>query len=239
MIFVDPTTFTIVLGFLLACVFSTAIGGGIFVLIGAMSLVLPVEAILPLHSAIMLSSQLSRCWLLWSHIDWSFAKSFMIGCAIGAPLGAFIYQHLPADAIALILATVMLYAAWAPPSPLKFRLPLGNVTIAAIHTMLSTAFSFGGLIQAMIFRQGFDKVTTMSTIALSMLIMSICKLPAYASFGFDYRPYFYLIAICWLFAPLGTWIGKRLLFAMPEVVFRYGFRVLLTIVAGRLVWIAI
>lgn len=239
MIIVDPTTITVALGFLLACVFSTALGGGIFVLIGAMSLVLPIEAILPLHSAIMLSSQLSRCWMLWSHINWSFAKSFVIGCAIGAPLGAFIYQYLPANAIALILACVMLYAAWAPTTAIKLNIPLGNVAIAAIHTMLSTAFSFGGLIQAMVFRQGFDKVTIMATIALSMLIMSVCKLPAYAGFGFDYRPYLYLIAICWVIAPVGTWFGKRLLFAMPEVVFRYGFRILLTIVAARLVWLAI
>lgn len=240
MILLDPTLITIAFGLLLGSAFSTAFGfGGIFILVGAMSLVLPIEAILPLQSAVMVSSQVSRCWLLWRHINWSFAKSFAVGCAIGAPLGAAVYLYLPADIIAVILALVMLYVAWAPPLPFALKIPFGNIAIAAIHTMLSTAFSFGGLIQAVLFRQGFDKATITATIALSMLIMSLCKLPAYASFGFDYRPHLSMIVICWLAAPVGVWIGRHLLYAMPENIFQYGYKVLLTLVSLRLLWVAL
>lgn len=238
--FIETATVTIALGLLFASAFSAAFGfGGIFILVGMMSLVLPVEAILPLQSAVMMGSQLSRATLLWRHINWSFAKSFFIGFAIGAPLGAFVYQYLSASAVALILAAVLLYVAWAPPMSSKLKIPFGNVTIAAIHSTLSTAFSFGGLIQGLLFRQGFDRFTITATLAVTVFVMTLFKIPAYAVFGFDYSPYLSLIIVCWLLAPIGTWIGKRFLFAMPETVFQYGYKILLTAVAIRLIWVAL
>lgn len=223
-----------------ASAFNTAFGfGGIFLLSGILSFVLPITSILPLQTALMVGSQLSRCILFKSHIDWRFVRAFGLGSLIGAVPGALLYQQMTSNLITLILAGIMLWSAWAPRTEFGFTIPFGNVMTGAIHTFLSTAFSFGGLIQATVFRQGFSRTTVTATIALSMLIMSAFKIPAYAITGFDYSLYLNEIIAGTIVAPLGTWVGMHLLVKMSEHMFVTVFKLLLTVVAVKLVWTVI
>lgn len=224
----------------LASAFNTAFGfGGIFLLSGMLAFVLPITSVLPLQTALMVGSQISRCMLFKSHIDWRFVRAFGLGSFIGAVPGALLYQQMTSNVIALILAGIMLWAAWAPKLGVGFTIPFGNVVTGAIHTFLSTAFSFGGLIQATVFRQGFSRTTVTATIALSMLVMSAFKIPAYALAGFDYSHYLKEIIAGALVAPLGAWVGKHLLIKMSEQMFTIAFKLLLTIAAISLIWTAI
>lgn len=226
-------------GVFLASAFSTVFAfGGIFLLSGMLTLILPVTSVLPLQTALMVGSQLSRCVLLRAHINWSFVRAFGLGSLIGAVPGALLYQQMSSNLIALILAGVMLYAAWAPKIGLRFPIPFGKVFIGTVHTFLSTAFSFGGLIQATVFRQGFNRSTVSATVALSMLVMSTFKIPAYTITGFDYSPYVDEIIAGTIAAPFGAWVGKHLLYKMSERVFVTGFKLLLTLLAIRLLWVA-
>ncbi len=223
-----------------ASAFNTAFGfGGIFLLSGILAFVLPITSILPLQTALMVGSQISRCILFKSHIDWRFVRAFGLGSLIGAVPGALLYQQMTSNLITLILAGIMLWAAWAPRTEFGFTIPFGNVMTGAIHTFLSTAFSFGGLIQATVFRQGFSRTTVTATIGLSMLVMSMFKIPAYAITGFDYSLYLNEIIVGTIVAPFGTWVGKHLLYKMSERMFIAGFKSLLTLVAIKLIWTAI
>lgn len=223
-----------------ASAFNTAFGfGGIFLLSGILVFVLPITSILPLQTALMVGSQISRCMLLKSHIDWRFVRAFGLGSLIGAVPGALLYQQMTSNLITLILAGIMLWAAWVPRTGFGFTIPLGNVVTGAIHTFLSTAFSFGGLIQATVFRQGFSRTTVTATIGLSMLVMSMFKIPAYAITGFDYSLYLNEIIVGAIVAPFGTWVGKHLLYKMSERMFIAGFKSLLTLVAIKLIWTVI
>lgn len=223
-----------------ASAFNTAFGfGGIFLLSGILAFVLPITSILPLQTALMVGSQISRCILFKSHIDWRFVRAFGLGSLIGAVPGALLYQQMTSNLITLILAGIMLWAAWAPRTGFGFTIPFGNVMTGAIHTFLSTAFSFGGLIQATVFRQGFSRTTVTATIGLSMLVMSMFKIPAYAITGFDYSLYLNEIIVGTIVAPFGTWVGKHLLYKMSERMFIAGFKSLLTLVAIKLIWTAI
>lgn len=239
--FFDATIITIMLTSLLASAFSVAFGfGGVFVLIGGMTLVIPMEAILPLQAAGMMSSMLARMFLLRTHIDWSYVKTFFIGCLFGTVLGAMLYTSLPTRTVALALALVMFLAAWAPKASFRLKLPHAEIIVGGIHSFLSTAFSFGGFMQAAIFRNNsFNRMQVTATIAACSCAMTLIKIPAYAGFGFDYAPYVGVILACWVMAIPGTWVGRHFLNRMPETVFRYGFKAMLTLVGLRLVWIAI
>lgn len=220
-----------------ASALSTAFGfGGIFLLSGILTFVMPISAVFPVQTVLMVGSQISRCVMLRSHIDWRFVRSFGLGSIIGAIPGALFYQQMSSDVITLVLAGILLYAAWGPAKGLGFSIPFGKVAIGAINTFLSTAFSFGGLIQATIFREHFCRTTITATIAISMLIMSMCKIPAYAMTGFDYSPYYNEILVGAIVAPFGTWVGKHLLYKMSERVFMVGFKLLLTVEAIRLIF---
>ena len=133
----------------------------------------------------------------------------------------------------------MLWSAWAPRTEFGFTMPFGNVMTGAIHTFLSTAFSFGGLIQATVFRQGFSRTTVTATIGLSMLVMSAFKIPAYAMTGFDYSLYLHEIMVGLIVAPFGAWVGKHLLVKMSEHLFVIAFKLLLTVAAISLIWTVI
>ncbi|MFX4226849.1 MAG: sulfite exporter TauE/SafE family protein [Porticoccaceae bacterium] len=239
--FFDVTIITIMLTSLLASAFSVAFGfGGVFVLIGGMTLVIPMEAILPLQAAGMMSSMIARMFLLRTHIDWSYVKTFFIGCLFGTVLGAMLYTSLPTRTVALALAMVMFLAAWAPKASFRLKLPHAEIIVGGIHSFLSTAFSFGGFMQAAIFRnKSFNRMQVTATIAACSCAMTLIKIPSYAGFGFDYGPYVGVILACWIMAIPGTWAGRHFLNRMPETVFRYGFKAMLTIVGLRLVWIAI
>lgn len=238
--FFDVTIITVMLTSLLASAISVAFGfGGVFLLIGGMSLVLPIDAILPLQAAGMMASLLSRMVLLRTHIEWGYVKTFFIGCVFGTVLGALLYTNLPANTVALVLALVMFWAAWAPRTSIRIQIPHADIIVGGIHAFLSTAFSFGGLMQAAIFRKSFNRQQITATIAACACSMTLVKVPSYAGFGFDYKPYIGVILACWIMAPLGTWIGRHFLNRMPEVVFRYGFKAILTVVGVRLMWIAI
>jgi uncharacterized membrane protein YfcA len=227
----------ILMAVFLASAFNTAFGfGGIFLLSGVLSFMLPITDVLPMQTALMVSSQISRCVLLKSHIDWRFVRAFGIGSMIGALPGALLYQQLSSDVITLMIAGFMLWSAWAPKTKFTLTIPFGNVLTGAVHTFLSTAFSFGSLIQATLFRQGLSRTTVTATIALSMLVMSMFKIPAYAMTGFDYSLYFKEIILGSLVAPFGAMVGKPLLLNMSERMFMAGFKVLLTTVAVKLIW---
>jgi len=238
--FFDTTILTMMLISLLASAFSVAFGfGGVFVLIGGMTLVLPMEAILPLQAAGMMASMVARMLLLRSHIESGYVKTFFIGSIFGTILGAMLYTSLPTSIVALALAIVMFLAAWAPKVSFKLKIPHAEVLVGSVHAFLSTAFSFGGFMQAAIFRKSFNRMQVTATIAACSCAMTLVKIPSYAAFGFDYKPYIGVILACWIMALPGTWIGRHFLNRMPEVLFQYGFKTMLTVVGLRLIWIAV
>ena len=238
--FFDTTILTMMLISLLASAFSVAFGfGGVFVLIGGMTLVLPMEAILPLQAAGMMASMVARMLLLRSHIEWGYVKTFFVGSIFGTILGAMLYTSLPTSIVALALAVVMFLAAWAPRATFKLKIPHAEVLVGSVHAFLSTAFSFGGFMQAAIFRKSFNRMQVTSTIAACSCAMTLVKIPSYAAFGFDYKPFIGVIIACWIMALPGTWIGRHFLNRMPEILFHYGFKTMLTVVGLRLIWVAV
>ena len=56
---------------------------------------MPISAVVPVHSALMLGTTVARAWLFREHIAWTITAPFVIGAAIGAPLGAKVYLTLP------------------------------------------------------------------------------------------------------------------------------------------------
>ena len=69
--------------------------------------------------------------------------------------------------------------------------------------------------------------------------MGIFKISAYTLNGFDYRPYLLIIGLSILAAFAGTWVGKMIIDRISERVFRLVFRLLVTVTALRLLYVAV
>ena len=58
-------------------------------------MVLPIQAIVPIHSTLLIGSTATRVLFFWEHIDWKIAGPFLVGSLFGAMIGARVYVELP------------------------------------------------------------------------------------------------------------------------------------------------
>jgi uncharacterized membrane protein YfcA len=236
----DTTALIIIVGSLVASIFNAAFSaGGALIILAITSTVLPVQAIVPIHSTLLIGSTLTRVMLFWDYIDWKIVIPFLVGAFAGAFIGARVYIELPETAIALAIGIVMLIAIWLPNVPWRPRLRHPWAIVGFIHALLSTLFAYGAVMHAVILQTGLNRRQIVGTLGGCLSGMSIFKIVGYASFGFDYSPYFHVIAAAIAVSLIGTAIGKMIVDKLSEQKFRFIFRALITVTALRLLYVGI
>ena len=236
----DTTALIIIAGSLVASIFNAAFSaGGALIILAITSTVLPIQAIVPIHSTLLIGSTLTRVMLFWDYIDWKIVIPFLVGAFAGAFIGARVYIELPETAIALAIGIVMLIAIWLPNVPWRPRLRHPWAIVGFIHALLSTLFAYGAVMHAVILQTGLNRRQIVGTLGGCLSGMSVFKIVGYASFGFDYSPYYHIIAAAVAVSLIGTAIGKMIVDKLPEQKFRFIFRALITVTALRLLYVGI
>lgn len=231
---------TIVSGSFVAAVFNAAFSvGGALIILAVTSTVLPVQAIVPIHSAILIGSTITRVGLFWRHIDWSLVLPFLVGSFFGALIGARTYIELPETFIATAIGILMLVALWLPQIKWrpKFKHPWG--IIGFLHSLISTLFAYGAVLHSVVLHTSLSRPQIVGTMAGCLTGMSVFKIAGYAWFGFDYAPYLWIIAASFVTAIAGSWLGKLLGDRLSEHWFRLAYRALVTVTALRLLYVAL
>ena len=86
----------------LAAAFNAAFSiGGAMIVLAATTAVLPVMAIVPIHSGFLIGSTFGRMFMFWRYLRWDIARPFLVGSLFGTTLGARVYFELPEQFIAL------------------------------------------------------------------------------------------------------------------------------------------
>lgn len=210
--------------------------GGALIVLAVTSTVLPVQAIVPIHSTLLIGSTISRVLLFREHVDWTLVMPFWVGALGGAVLGARVYVELPETIIATAISIVMLVAIWLPRITWRPRIQHPWVIVGFFHSLLSTLFAYGALLHAVILHTDLRRRQIVATLGGSLLGMSVFKIAGYAYFGFDYRPYLGMIVAAVVISFAGTAIGKRIVDRLPEKGFRLIFQLLITVTALRLMY---
>ena len=108
---IDWVFTTLVIASFLAAAFNAAFSvGGAIIILATTSTLLPVMAVVPLHSGLLIGSSFSRMLMFWQYIRWDIAGPFLLGSVVGTGLSASIYFELPEQVIAIAIAVVMLIA---------------------------------------------------------------------------------------------------------------------------------
>lgn len=231
----DPLAWVIILGSFLSTAVSSAFGiGGGFVMIAILSSILPISAMVPVHSVMMVGLSLSRTWYFRKDIQWPIVIPFTMGALIGALAGTSFYVDLPEVFIAAAVALLMLLAVWTPEIKFKKEIPHPFFLIGLIHSFLSALFSFGGLFQPVMVRTRLNKLQITATLAAGLMCMNAFKISGYITFGFDFRPYYVVMALAIVVAFPAAKMGKALLHKISEKQFRTVFKVIMTVFAIRL-----
>jgi uncharacterized membrane protein YfcA len=209
------------------------------IILAITSTVLPVAAIVPIHSTLLIGSTSTRVVLFWRDIDWKIAGPFLVGSVVAVAIGARIYVELPETIIATAISVIMLVAIWLPEVSWRPKLRHPWVIVGFIHSLLSTLFAYGALLHAIILHTGLKRRQIVATMAAGLTGMSLFKIAGYAFNGFDYTPYFRVIGFSIAAAFLGTWVGRMVIDRISESLFRTVFKALVTITAVRLLYVGL
>jgi len=236
----DTTFYFIVAGSFLAAFSNAAFSaGGALIILAITSTVLPVAAIVPIHSTLLIGSTSTRVVLFWNDIDWKMAGPFLIGSVVAVAIGSRIYVELPETLIATAISIVMLVAIWLPEVSWRPKVRHPWVIVGFIHSLFSTLFAYGALLHAIILHTGLKRRQIVGTMAAGLTGMSIFKIFGYALNGFDYTPYFRIIGFSIAAAFLGTLVGRMVIDRISEALFRVVFKALVTVTALRLLYVGL
>lgn len=215
---------------------SMGIGGGTLVL-AVMALILPPTVLIPVHAVVQLGSNAGRAALMFGDLIRDAVLPFLIGTLIGASIGAQVVVALPTAILQAILAGFILYATWAP----KFRAHKpSNKTFFGVGLLATFATMFvgatGPLVAPFVSAYTDKRQNTVATLAMLMTIQHGFKMIAFGLLGFAFGPYIPLLVGLIGFGFIGTFVGRKVLNKLPERVFKIGLKVILTALAGKLLY---
>lgn len=213
--------------------------GGALIILALTSTVLPVMAIVPMHSTLMIGSTIARIPLFWDHINWSVVRAFMIGSAIGAAIGARTYVELPETLIGTAIGILMLIALWLPAMKWTPKNGAPWIGVGFLHTFISTVFAYGAVLHAVALQISDKRREVIGTMAGCLAAMSVFKISGYLWVGFNYGPYLHIIVASIIVSYFGSWLGKRIGEGVSDRAFRLAYRVLVTVTALRLIYVAV
>lgn len=209
-----------------------SIGGGLTML-AALASVAPAQAIIPVHGAVQVGSNLSRVLFLRRSIYWPITVVFSAGSIVGVALGGLLVVQLPADMLRIILGLFILYAMWGPQ---RLQLPTtgtailfaGGIATAFISMFIGAA---GPFLASVLAPRIADRVVYVATHGACVLLQHGLKVVVFGTLGFAFVPWLPMLACMLVAGFLGTWAGTHVLHRLPEALFRKILKTILTLVA--------
>ena len=218
---------------------AVGIGGGLLLLTVMVSFLPPI-IVLPVHGVIQLGSNGGRMAVMRQHVDWRIWGFFAIGSILGVILAGQVFINLSLEVLRALLGLFVLYAVWTPklkPS----NIALKGYTLVGIGTTFITMFvgATGPLVSSFLSPKKLGRERVVATLAACMTIQHGLKGIAFGVLGFYFQPWIPVIVIMIATGFLGTLLGRRILKKLPERLFSRLFRIVLTVLAGRLLYLAI
>lgn len=215
------------------------IGGGV-ALLTIMLLVLPPAVVLPLHGVVQTGSNAGRAWVMRHNINWRAVGWFSLGSGAGVALASQVYLDMPVRIWSLGLAAFILWSIWSPRLVVPPVSGPGFIGVGAVASFLTLFFGATGPLVAVFWDTlKLDKLTIVATHGAVMTVQHTLKVIAFGLLGFVFHDWLPLVLLMICTGYLGTLAGRQLLGRLPDAVFASAFKWLLTLLAVRLVWIAL
>ena len=239
---IDPWVF---IGLALAALltaFISAVSGssGGLILLAIMAFIFPPALLIPLHTIIQLCASAAMAASRWRYLMRGIIGPFMLGSVIGAAIGGKIFVSLPTSTLQVVLGVSILVLAWIPQIA-RFGPERGRfIFVGFVTTFLGIFISATGtLLAAFTAAIAPDRRNHVATVGGLMCIVHVVKLVAFGLLGIEFGGFVPLLAAMIVTSFIGTWLGRITLDRIPERLFRMVFQVILTVLALRLIWIAV
>lgn len=216
----------------------TGAAGGLL-LLAVLASFFPPVVVVPLHTIIQLVTNVGRVVIMWRLVLRQLLLPFLVGSAIGAAAGAQIFISLPTGVLQGIIACFILISMWLPRiaqlGEAKGRFAVVGFAATFLGVFVSAT---GTMVGPFVHHATPDRRNYVATFGALMVIMHATKLIAFISVGIALHAYAPLIVAMTAAGIFATWVGRKALDHVPEKLFRTVFRVILTLLAIRLLFVA-
>ena len=212
----------------------TGTAGGLL-LLAFMAFFYPPLVLIPVHTVVQLGAGTSRAVLMWRYVKKPLILPFTIGAALGALAGAQIFTTLTSSTLQVILGGFILFVLYVPKfaagGPERPRFGLLGFAATFLGIFVSATGTF---LSPFVAHASADRHIHVSTMAMLMAVTHVAKLITFGAIGFAVGAYVPLMIAMVGGTIAGNWIGGRTLNLIPEKTFRIVFKILLTLLAIRL-----
>ncbi len=228
---------------LVGAAFGTAIisgtmgmGGGILLLAVMANYISPKELI-PIHGLVQLMSNSSRAFLSFSFINKKLTALFFAGALMGAILGKNIVIALPEKEFRLVLSGFILFMTWAPRPRFLPKFKGKFIVLGGVATFMSLFVgATGPFIAPFFLHENLEKRALVATKAATQICVHLLKVLVFINIGFSVGEYLPLVSSMIVAVFLGNWVGRYCMDLFSEKDFRLAFRVIVTLLASRMIW---
>lgn len=231
---------------LIGAAFFTSVLSGILGMAGGTLLLMimaqffPPMVLIPLHGVVQFGSNSSRALFSFKSIHQNIVVSFIFGAITGAIIGSQFLVSLPEGLSRIILGSFILLMTWMPEFKSVPRVPGKFFFVGLITCFLSLFIGATGPLQAPFFlREGLKKEALVATKAACQTAQHFLKVSAFMALGVSLSPYLFLLCGMLLAVFAGAFTGKLILHRTSEGVFLLFFKLVITILALRMLAVAV
>ncbi|MDO5650980.1 MAG: sulfite exporter TauE/SafE family protein [Moraxella sp.] len=213
----------------------TGMGGGM-ILVGLMPLFLPAAAIVPVHGATQLASNISRAWFGRKHIDLRYFWQYFIGTMVGVAVFGVAVRFVKLDLIPLFIAIYILLTQWSKTIDRLLKSLENFYLVGFVQTGIGLFVgSPGPLHMPLLMKKYKDNHVIVTTGSLMLALVHFIKLVVYIFLGFAFADYWQVIVMMIASAVIGSWIGVKLRHHLPMAWLKTALPWLLTIIAFKII----
>ncbi len=209
----------------------TGLAGGVL-LLSALSTLLPIEVVIPIHALVQVLANLSRVLLLSSKIEWAIWRSFNLLTIPAGLIGAYSVQYLPQRALRFSVGAVVIFAALytlkktlvgknkdqaeenkGGDHPQHQSMSVTYLTLGCISSLLGMVIgATGPLIAPFFMMDGLKRERLIATKSACQLTVQVIKTIIFLQIlDFAYIDYSSEISLVVIGVFGGTWLAKRIL----------------------------
>lgn len=210
---------------------AVGVGGGLLML-GLMTYVIPIAALIPVHGLVQLGSNAGRSYLQREQINWSIIRLFLAGSLLGALLGVMIFIRMPIDLVKGLLGLFILVIVWVKLPKLEKVNPASVALGGAATTFVSLFVGATGPLVAVFLSSVLRSHREMvATHGMTMTVQHLLKIIAFGFAGFAFWQWLPVVLLIVFSGFLGTKFGTSLLSKVSEEKLKFVFKMVITVIA--------
>lgn len=233
--------FALILCCFLGAAITTSVGmGGGILIIGGMSLILPIAALIPIHALTQGIAGINRAYIFRKDVMKLFFILFILGTAIGFTLAINFLVTLSEDNLKLILGIGLIVLNFLPTFKVN-SIPRKSIFFTGSVTGFLTMFIgvMGPIVGILLNSFIKERHIIVATVAWCLSFQNIGKAIIFTNIGFDYTPWLILILLLIIASYFGTIVGKRMLDKSNNILFKKVLKIVILVLASKLIFEAL